>query len=45
MADRYLHDESGLNLEFMKWMLSYGWNLGVQAYQRDSDKELAKRYF
>jgi len=33
------------HLEYLKWMLSYSWNLGVQAYQRDSDRDLAKRFF
>ena len=43
LADRCL--QPGFNLEYYKWMLSYSWNLGVQAYQRDSDKESAKRFF
>ena len=37
--------ERALMPNFMKWVLSYGWNCGVQAYQRDSDRDLAKRYF
>ena len=39
-----LGDDLGY-LEYLKWMLSYSWNLGVQAYQRDQDRDLAKRLF
>ena len=38
-------DEACLNLDYFKWMMSYAWNLGVQCFHREGDKDQAKRYF
>ena len=34
-----------VNLDFLKWMLSFSWNQGVKCFQKEGDREMGKRYF
>jgi len=36
---------TGVNLDFLKWMVSFAWNQGVHSYSKEADHETAKRYF
>lgn len=40
-------EDSGekVNLDFLKWMVSFAWNQGVNCFQREGDRETGKRYF